>query len=514
MRTAPAFVSLCFALAAATRCPTAHAQAGVVVAHADSTASVSGARLAIALAPGEVTRWLEVSVDASENGFLWLVPASPGARVDTSSHDWLDALDDATMPTVVPPAGVASCDAAAPVEQRKRDRHRLVVSPLWSGVALDSTALATLVGAGGGRLSASQAEELGAVFQAGLGVVVLDYETGGVVATETIQIVETAAPEAASGVARANPADTPVPATMFVLGSERATTAEGWSTESALPGRLFQPLTTPGAPALPGVLHRYFELADGTARSTRPSAECDVAAAALEANESAVGVLCPAGGLASVPGPSPCIASPPDAVSPLPLLCGAPLSDAAFALAGLVPGNVWLTREAGFLGSDTANALPVAIYDGASVPVFMSAATVDSPCMTAPSAVSSPVGGYSSPSAPSSTPVPVSMGVPPSDTDDSTGTVVADVAEGAADTASGGCDGSSDSDDGSDSGCDSSSGSSDDASGCSGSGSSDPDPDCAVRRPGRHRRGAGVRFLVFGMTALALLRRAGRPRAR
>jgi hypothetical protein len=113
----------------------------------------------------------------------------------------------------------------------------------------------------------------------------------------------------------------------------------------------------------------------------------------------------------------------------------------------------------------------------------------------------------------SSLPPPPEEDIPPPPNTGTSGGVddsalAQEVVNDAADAASSGCDGGSDSSDGG-GGCDSSSASSDDSGGCSGS-SDDTSPDCAVRRRGRHRGGAGVRTLVFGMTLLACVRRATR----
>lgn len=81
---------------------------------------------------GTSTRWVEVVVPPHERA-MWLVPARPGATIDGAVDPWLDALDRATTPHVLPPDGVPPCDMP-----RATDR----VDP-WTIAHDESTASAT-----------------------------------------------------------------------------------------------------------------------------------------------------------------------------------------------------------------------------------------------------------------------------------------------------------------------------------------------------------------------------------
>ena len=529
-----------------------HAQpafaAGAVVGRGSGAAVISSARMAVAVAPDRMTRWLQVTVSGTQSGFLWLVPAAPGARVDLASDAWLDALDDATAPTILAPASQASGDAGASVQELLRGPLPPSTPPAGSGVAVNPATLGALVAAGGGTLSASQVAAFDGVFQAGLDVVVLDYDVqAGAATTRSVQIVEGAmrsldVPQSGGDAlyadatafviasARANVGPTSLtldPATIAWEGGGVSTYAsvqrqaleaglgEAWLTNNAMADRFFDPLQLPGAPALPAVLGRYFQLASAAGDTSESRETCEAAAAALRSSAGSVAALCPAGQLAVVPGPSPCIAALANAISADALACGPSVTDAAFALAGLSPSSVWLTRASGLLLASQSYDPAVSLTPGPPVSAVVTASSVSAPGSGA-GGTESPAAAASStpssaPSAPSASP---SGALPPSSPDtDSQGTTA--VAEEAASAASDGCDSSTSepSDSSDSSGCDSSTSSTDDSSsdGCSGS-TDDSTDDCSVQRSGRHPRGQTVRLLFLALTAMTIMRRAVRPR--
>lgn len=512
--------------------------AGAVVGRGEQAPVVSGARMAVALTPGRTTRWMQVTVSGNQGGFLWLVPVAPGARVDRASDAWLDALDDATAPTILPPSAQPPCDAGVSVEQLGRAPAPPSSPVVGSGVALDPATLAALVAAGGGALSVAQAAAFAPVFQAGLDVVVLDFDaTTSVAVTHTVQIVE--------GVPRS--LDLPATgggalyteATVFVLASGRAdigpvpltldpaailwgadgrstyasrrtaaldaASGEAWLTDNAMADRLFASLQTPGAPDLPGVLHRYFELAAVAGDTSLDPASCDAVAATLSGDDGPLAALCPSGQLATAPGASPCFAAAADAGTAAALTCGPGATDAAFALAGLSPGVVWLTRSSGLLLPDRSLDPAVSVTSGAPVPAAVTAPGFDPSCGP-PAEPAPPAGTSGSPSSATSS----------SSSAGSAGSAIVDTTQAVAVAASSsdGCDGSSSSssDDSAGSGCDSTSSSTDESSsGCSGTSDSSAE-DCSVQGTSRHRKGVGVRLLVAVVALFAAARRATRKR--
>jgi hypothetical protein len=543
MRTSP-LVALAVGLAA-LHSPRPALAAGAVVGRGTGAVVISGARTAVAAAPDRMTRWLQVTVAGNQSGFLWLLPAAPGARVDLVSDAWLDALDDATAPTVLAPASRAPCDAGTAADQLLRGPLPPSASPVASGVAVDPATLAALVAAGGAALSPSQTTAFDGVFQAGLDVVVLDYDVqAGAATTHSVRVVEGAmrsldVPAAGGSVpytdtttfviasARASLGPTSLsldPATIeweadgvstYSSAREQALEAglgEAWLTDSAMTGRFFDVLQLPGAPALPAVLARYFELASTAGDASLSPDACNAAAGALSSCTDPMASLCPAGQLAVAPGPSPCVAAPASATSAEPLSCGPNATDAAFALAGLSPGTVWLTRASGLLLPNEAYDAAVSVAPGPQIPAVVTASGYDASCGSAGCAgapAAAPSSASSPPSDPSSLPSP-------SPTPATVAPVATAIAEGAAQAASDGCDGSSSDPSASSdsSGCDGATSSDDSSSdGCSGS-TDDSDDSCSVQRSGHRFRGAAVRLLFLGLSAIAVVRRAARPRLR
>jgi hypothetical protein len=75
---------------------------GVLAPAAQSDPSTLDLAIAVARTPYGMIRWSRVSV-AGPGRVLWLVPARPGAAIDWAPQAWLDALDEATAPRVIPP---------------------------------------------------------------------------------------------------------------------------------------------------------------------------------------------------------------------------------------------------------------------------------------------------------------------------------------------------------------------------------------------------------------------------
>lgn len=87
--------------------------AGAVIGKEGETVSVRSARVAVASAPGRTALWVQVGVTGASAGFVWILPVRKGARIDLGSDAWLDSLDAATSPVVLPPSTATpnTCDA-------------------------------------------------------------------------------------------------------------------------------------------------------------------------------------------------------------------------------------------------------------------------------------------------------------------------------------------------------------------------------------------------------------------
>jgi hypothetical protein len=491
--------------------------------------------MGVALGPERTTRWLEVSVAGADEGFLWLVPVAPGARVDTTSHAWLDALDAATHPTLLPPEAPSTCSAGAVPVQVTIPSPREFAAPVAAGVAADLPTLTAMVARGGAAMSAEDLTPWGTVLDSGLDVLVVWYERGHPDATtESLRIVEssdapldlpsTASPHIytaasmfvlAGGPVQAGPVALTVDPGAVLWGPDNQTnyaelredaleSAAGaaWLTDSAMPNRLFQPVVVGEDAALPPVLDRYFSIAERRVGGS-VAEQCGEQASTTGALAGTVLPLCPPGGLAVVAGPSVCSASSVlsgESVPALPFACGEAV-DAAYALAGLVASDVWLTRATGVLLPTGAGGTSVTVGNGGILSAVIAASGYAAPCMVASGAAAA-------------TPVPTPP--PPPDVGASydptpllnAGGAAADVAEAASDGSDGGCDGDSSDSSSDGGGCDSSSSSSGDSSGsgCSGDSSSDQSSGCSVHKK-RHARGEAVRWLMLGVLGVAFARR-------
>lgn len=101
----------CSILVGVAVAPSVNAAGAVLSPNGAPTPAYVHVRVALA-APSAATstRWIEVTVPPHERA-MWLVPVRPGATVDVAADPWLDALDGATTPHVLPPGETPSCDA-------------------------------------------------------------------------------------------------------------------------------------------------------------------------------------------------------------------------------------------------------------------------------------------------------------------------------------------------------------------------------------------------------------------
>lgn len=65
-------------------------------------------RIAIAVGPERTTLWSQLALSGSAGQIAFVVPAPDGSSIDLASDAWFEALEAATAPRVVPPAGADS----------------------------------------------------------------------------------------------------------------------------------------------------------------------------------------------------------------------------------------------------------------------------------------------------------------------------------------------------------------------------------------------------------------------
>ena len=163
--------------------------AGAVIGKEGETVTVSTARVAVATTPGRTASWAQVGVTGASAGFVWILPVRTGARIDLGSDAWLDALDAATSPVVLPPSTATpdTCDAGLSPQRLPPTTSPRSELPGSVGLFTDPVALESFVTGAGYAIPPGLASALGPVF-AGGAVIASTYATAGPV--RTLRIVD------------------------------------------------------------------------------------------------------------------------------------------------------------------------------------------------------------------------------------------------------------------------------------------------------------------------------------
>src|ERR1700761_3225622 len=82
---------------------------GAIVTSPDGASSTTEVRVAVSSTGTRTSRWASIHVHGAATSFAWVVPVKPNAFVDLASDGWLEALEDATAPRVVPPDAAPPC---------------------------------------------------------------------------------------------------------------------------------------------------------------------------------------------------------------------------------------------------------------------------------------------------------------------------------------------------------------------------------------------------------------------
>lgn len=333
-------------------------------------------RMALAVTPTSSVRWTELTVPP-ETAAMWLVPVRPGAAIDWAPARWLDALDEATAPRVLPPSSSTTCpsrstpEASAPwtAPRSKRPAPALAVQTTAEGARAYAAER-------GYRLGPALSDRITALYASGWSLVALELSpSSSPASTGTLRVSDDGGPIlplALSG-------ESSTRLTVFVVGSGGAAVAgtrdvdgralrwgpqgstyatwrselvqagggAAWLRESSSHDVLFDGAAVPGDDPIASVVAGYF----------RGSSCVPPATPRVGASDGVVGRSCAPGAAARVPGrdEQACTASSGD-IDPAALSCGADV-DLALALEGLSPANAVVTRLAGWipagaLGSD------------------------------------------------------------------------------------------------------------------------------------------------------------------
>jgi hypothetical protein len=545
----PSLRALAVVVALASLAPReAHAM-GAVIGSSGHPVSIGSVRVAVAAAAGRTTRWAQVNVTNDGSGFAWLVPVLPGARVDLGSDAWLDALDSATVPVVLPPQSPSSCVESLAPQVLAPGTSPSSRPPLQTFLALDSLSLASFVSGSGFEIPTGLVTGLGDVFASGSAVLALVYDAGEL-PVHTLRVLDSGPATLPFSLSSNATEDVSITAFSIAGGPRQAGTspltvapgalvwfADGessyqtevaslivaaggkqWLTQSSEPSAFFQPTQIDRELALPAATSAYFSLAAAYGDTSSDPTACAEAAQATARSTSTYAAACPSGALAIVPGPSPCSLSS-DATPVTDLVCGGAV-DAALAVGELSPSSIWLTRIQGIVTASSAADVP--LLDGGETleGVVLTASSYDSNCGRGGSGASSaPDGGWGDDGG-------------QGEGGEWAGSFGGDGGDPASDLASAtsdGCGGSStdpssssDGDDASSGSCGGDSSSADDSGGCSGGdssgdsgGCSGDDPsfdDCSTARHRHRARSPVSRVLIVTALALGVVRRLRRPR--
>jgi hypothetical protein len=356
-------------------------------------------RIAVALAPDRTTVWTSFRFEGDAGPVGVVIPVPSGASLDTSSDAWFEALEIATAPRVFPPEGEsATCpgkdEPASDFHMTGAEDHVPSLVPEEIAVLEDAAAVSQWADLHGLDVGPDTALALSNVSGKRFLAARFQAPPAGSV-TPTLRVVLPGAdPTLPLALVRATGADLLV--TTWVLspglGSfAGATEAEGlakaivWNAktgESSYAEALRKALSEAGpkavvlecagheplasnvpiaggTAAIDGVISTFFERAAAYGNGSPETKDCILKAAAALASVTPVGASCPRADLGVVDGSDTCVEQAGGYTDPEALRCGAGTDDLAVALAGLVPSEVWLTRQsmriaAGAAGDDWA----------------------------------------------------------------------------------------------------------------------------------------------------------------
>ncbi len=552
MRAIRPVLAACFAAAAAVFARDALAQ-GAIVGASPAAAQVTAARVAVASTGTRTSRWVSLSVhaspDAAAAGFAWILPATPGAFVDLASDAWLESLEDATMPRVVPPSALqpAACPVAGGVEVEGDPSHLATTLPDAVTVALDAPSVASALAPWGLAMPGDLAPLVDAAGATGVGFVVLHYPVGGPadVVTRTVRVVDASAPAVDLSMTGSI---APVAVTAYALTTGPASFGAGeplamdpslllwntgggsnyaavrdallasspgaWLVETTGHSPLFTGESLPPAEVnapIEALAPAYFERAATYGDTADSGGTCTEAAESVSASLVPVAPACPAGALARV-GPASCVETVgAGEIGPDAFRCGGTADDLALALSGLGPGSTWVSRARSLLAGGGFGGAATVAASGAATPATgpVVACSGYGPC-AGPVAAAGMSGGDQGNGGSSA------RSTGGSSADPGAGAAAAtDVAASALDD-SGGCGGDSSSsseDESSGDSCGGSGGGDSSSSGDTCSGSDSSSGDCAVSRssgrPVRFGRSPVSRVVLLLVAIAAIARRRG-----
>ncbi len=341
-------------------------------------------RIALSIGPQRTTLWSQMRVSGAAGTFAIVVPARPGASLDWATDAWLEALQAASAPRILPnPDTDATCpDETAvddPVHVAGMLAHTSPLVPIGGVEVLDdAAAVSSWAGSHGLTLRATTFGALSNMTDHRFVVARFDAPAGDAW-TPTLRVTgPDALPSVPLLLSHAGASSTVV--TMWILGEGRARANPGteiaitdlelgydvatgdWDYAAVIINRL----AASGNDAMlvelanPGVLVDRWSagpthdvpslISDYAARAAAYESDVDADACANRLQQAllstnVVAPSCAPAALGVVEGMATCdeVTGPGD-LDPESLRCGDSADDFAVGLSGIAPNNAWLTR--------------------------------------------------------------------------------------------------------------------------------------------------------------------------
>jgi len=389
------FASALLAIPTLLAAAPAHAMGAIVTAPPGSS-SITAVRIAVASTPTRTTRWVSLDVHGGATAFAWIVPVKPTGFVDLASDAWLESLEEATAPRVVPPVAPAACPVNDEVDVEGQLNPVTTVQCSSVVVAADGPTLATELQAWGLTMSSALAADVAAAGANGDSFVALYYpQTSVDVLTHTLRVVD-ASPSTfpLDWLPEGGPIDvlaytvlagglTLQPGAPLLVDPSTVLWDQGGSTYGSVtsatllsnPGAwlldtlaqepVFQPVPLPGG-TIGSLTSTYFDRASAYGDATGEPHTCTAAATAWATSAALVAVACPTGSVARV-GAGTCVETTATGeIAPDAFRCGGISDDLALALSGLAPVSAWISRMRSVVsvGGDTGVAPGEAVDGG------------------------------------------------------------------------------------------------------------------------------------------------------
>jgi hypothetical protein len=169
---------------------------GAIVSSPPGASSAVALRFAVATSDEQGAtnaRWASVTVQGSASAFAWIVPVRPGAVLELSPDAWLEALEAATAPRVVPPDATPPCDFSGGAEVEGSFTPTTTTAPGAVVVAADRPTLDATLASWGLSVAPELSAAIDAVIASGSDLVVMLFtDATGTVVTRTLRVVDDA----------------------------------------------------------------------------------------------------------------------------------------------------------------------------------------------------------------------------------------------------------------------------------------------------------------------------------